>query len=102
MSKIFVTRQIPGKALEQLRQAHEVVVWEGQGKIPREELLVGVKGVEAILSLLTEKIDEEVLQAAGPQLKIVANYAVGFDNVDLEAAKKHDVMVTNTPSSPSR
>ncbi len=99
MSKIFVTRQIPGKALEQLRQAHEVVVWEGQGKIPREELLVGVKGVEAILSLLTEKIDEEVLQAAGPQLKIVANYAVGFDNVDLEAAKKHDVMVTNTPSS---
>ena len=99
MARVFVTRQIPGKALEQLKQAHEVMVYEGQGKIPREELLKRVVGVEAILSLLTEKIDEEVLTAAGPQLKIVANYAVGFDNVDLEAAKKHNVVVTNTASA---
>ena len=99
MAKIFVTRQIPGKALEQLRQAHEVNIYAGEGKISRGELLAGVKGVDAILSLLTEKIDEEVFAAAGPNLRIVANYAVGFDNVDLEAAKKHNVMVTNTPSS---
>lgn len=99
MSKVFVTRQIPGKALEQLKQAHEVVVYLGQGRISRQELLRSVVGVDAILSLLTETIDEEVLVAVGPQLKIVANYAVGFDNVDLEAAKKHNVLVTNTPSN---
>lgn len=101
MAKIFVTRQIPGKALEQLRKDHEVDVYESAtgAAIPRDVLLERVNGVDAILSLLTEQIDAEVLDAAGPQLKVVANYAVGFDNMDVEAAKQRKVWLTNTPSS---
>ena len=64
--------------------------------IPRKELLKKVKGVDALLSLLTDKIDEEVFAAAGPSLKIVANYAVGFDNIDLAAANKRGIVITNT------
>lgn len=100
MAKVFVTRQIPGKALEELKQKYEVEVYqapEGQS-IPRDVLLEKVKGVDAILSLLTERIDTEVFDAAGPQLKIVANYAVGFDNMDIEEAKSRGIWLTNTPS----
>ncbi len=99
MARVLVTRQIPGRALEELRRTHEVVVYPGPGKMPRDKLLEGVRGVEAILAILTEKIDAEVLEAAGPNLKIVANYAVGFDNVDVEAASRRGVMVTNTPGA---
>ncbi|MCG2809362.1 MAG: D-glycerate dehydrogenase, partial [Candidatus Portnoybacteria bacterium] len=67
------------------------------GSISREDLLEGVKGVDAILSVLTEKIDGEVMDAAGSQLKIVANYAVGYNNIDVAEAKKRGVVVTNTP-----
>lgn len=97
MSKIFVTRQIPGKALDELKRAHQVEVYEGVGKIPRQELLEKVRDINALLCLLTETIDEAVFAAAGPSLKIVANYAVGCDNINLEAAKRHHVLVTNTP-----
>lgn len=99
MAKVFITRKLPGKALVQLTNAgHEVVVEDADRPIERSVLLSKVNGVEAIISLLTEKIDEEVLVAAGPSLKIVANYAVGYDNVDVEACQKHNVYVTNTPS----
>lgn len=101
MAKIFVTHQIPGKALEELQAEHEVEVYEvahGE-RIPREVLLQKIKGVDAVLCLLTEQIDAEFFDAAGEQLKIVANYAVGFDNVDVEEANKRKVWVTNTPSS---
>lgn len=96
--KIFITRSISGTALEKLKQQHSVTIWPGKGAIPRNELLAGVKGVDAIISLLTEKIDTEVFAAAGPGLKIVANFAVGYDNIDLGAAKSRGVIVTNTPS----
>lgn len=100
MAKIFVTRQIPGKALEELKAQHQVEIYMAQegACIPREVLLEKVKGVDAILSILTERIDAEVLDAAGPQLKVVANYAVGFDNIDIDAARERQVWVTNTPS----
>ena len=68
-----------------------------EGSIPREELLEGVKGADAILSVLTEKIDGEVMDAAGSQLKIIANYAVGYNNIDVVEAKKRGIMATNTP-----
>ena len=98
MPRILVTRSFPGPGLDLLHQhGYEVDLYEKDEAIPRTELLKRVKGVEAILCLLTDKIDEEVLKAAGKQLTIVANYAVGFDNVDLEAAKKRGVIVTNTP-----
>lgn len=68
-----------------------------EGAISKEDLLKGVKGADAILSVLTEKINAEVMDAAGDQLKIVANYAVGYNNIDVEEAKKRKIMVTNTP-----
>lgn len=75
----------------------EVEVSDVDGVMPREQLLEKVKGVDAILSLLTDKMNAEVLDAAGPQLKIVANYAVGFDNIDVKALTERNVIVTNTP-----
>lgn len=99
MSKVFVTRQIPGDHLEELKKAgFDVVISDFNRVLNPEELLAGVKGMDAILSLLTDKIDGDVMDAAGPQLKIISNYAVGFDNVDVEAATKRGIVVTNTPS----
>src|SRR3989338_5019588 len=96
--KIFITRQIPGIALEELKKAHQVEIWSGPGAIPRNILLKKVAGVNAVISMLTEKIDAELLDIAGPDLKIIANYAVGFDNIDLDAASQKNIAVTNTPS----
>ncbi len=75
----------------------EVEVNDFDGVLPREKLLEKVKGVDAILSLLTDKMNAEVLDAAGPQLKIVANYAVGYDNIDVKTLTERGVIVTNTP-----
>lgn len=100
MSRIFVTRAFPGPGIASLKDhGFEVDVFDRDEIIPRKELLQRVKGVDALLSLLTDKIDTEVMDAAGPSLKIIANYAVGFDNVDLGAAKKRNIIVTNTPVS---
>lgn len=76
---------------------HAVTMYKETYGISRKELLALIKGADAIWPLLTERIDEAVFKAAGPQLKIVANYAVGFDNIDLPAAKNAKVIVTNTP-----
>ena len=99
MGKVFVTRQIPDEGLKKLKAAgHSVTVYRGDRAIPRKELIAGVKGVDALLSLLTDKIDGEIMDAGGKKLKIIANYAVGFDNVDLPAAKTRGIPVTNTPA----
>jgi len=95
--KIFVTRKLPGD-LTRLARKHQVIVYPHDQIISREELLRQVaKGVDGILSLLTDEIDSQVFEAAGPNLKIVANYAVGYDNVDIREAAKRGIMVTNTP-----
>ncbi len=96
MAHVFVTRQIPGDALERLGAAHDVEVWPGDMPPPREELLAGVADAEGLLSMLVDKIDGELLDAA-PKLRAVANYAIGFDNIDLEATAARDVQVGNTP-----
>ncbi|MFA5947192.1 MAG: D-glycerate dehydrogenase [Patescibacteria group bacterium] len=97
MTKIFVTRDIPDEGLKMLRARAdiEVKVYEENKNIPVGVLKANVKGVDIILALLTDKIDDSVMRAAGKQLKMIANYAVGFDNIDLEAAKKRGIMVTN-------
>jgi glyoxylate reductase len=97
--QIFVTRKIPGDSLERLKvSGYEVNISSVDRPLTPEELLEGIRGVDAILSLLSEKIDGDVMDAAGPNLKIISNYAVGFDNVDIEAASKRGIIVTNTPS----
>ncbi len=98
MPKVFVTRQIPDAGIKMLRdKGFEVEVSDIDGVIPRDVLLQKVKGVDAILSLLTDKMNAEVMEAAGTQLKIIANYAVGIDNIDLKDAAAHNVIITNTP-----
>lgn len=99
MSKIFVTRKLPGDHLEKLKNAgHEVIVSEFNRPLTNEELLKGIVGADGIISLLTDKIDGEMMDAAGPQLKIISNYAVGFDNINIPEATKRGIIVTNTPS----
>jgi glyoxylate reductase len=95
--KVFVTRKILEEGLNMLRERYDVEVSDYDGVIPREMLLKKVKGVDALLSLLTDNIDAEVMDAAGPNLKIIANYAVGYNNIDVEEATKRGIMVTNTP-----
>ncbi|MDP2648114.1 MAG: D-glycerate dehydrogenase, partial [Candidatus Yanofskybacteria bacterium] len=98
--KIFITRPIPEIGIKMLIDSNYEVAVNTAAKdraATKEELLFGVKGADAMLSILTDKIDADVLNAGLPTLKIVANYAVGFDNIDWEAAKKKNIMVTNTP-----
>ena len=98
MAKILVTRKIPGDHLEKLKQAgHEVEISEFDRALTPEELLEKVAGKDAILSLLTDKIGGDLMDAAGPQLKLISNYAVGFDNIDLSAATDRQILVANTP-----
>ena len=92
-----VTNRVPAPAVELLREAGEVRIDEREEAIPRADLLELVGGAEAILALLHDRVDEELLEAAGPQLRCVANVAVGYDNVDVAAAERRGVVVTNTP-----
>lgn len=97
MARVVITGKIPAIGLERLRAEHDVVAWEKDEAITRSELLTMVAGADAIVSLLTEKIDDELLDAAGPQLKSVSNVAVGYNNIDVAACEKRGVLVTNTP-----
>ncbi|MEJ1115406.1 D-glycerate dehydrogenase [Paenarthrobacter sp. CCNWLY172] len=97
MSRVLVTGRIPDAAIEKLRAEHDVDAWTGPESISREELLRRVAGTDAIVSLLTERVDAELLDAAGPQLNVVANVAVGYDNIDVPACTARGVVATNTP-----
>lgn len=100
MPRIFVTRRIPERGLDLLYTAFgkdAVTVAPQDAAIGRGELLAGVCGIDALLCILTERIDEEVMEAAGPQLRIIANYAVGYNNIDVAAASTRGIPVSNTP-----
>ena len=97
MSKIVVTGRIPVVAVEMLRAEHEVDAWSAAESMSREELLSRVVGADALVTLLTERVDAELLDAAGPQLQVVANVAVGYDNIDVPACVERGVTATNTP-----
>ncbi|MEK7150600.1 MAG: D-glycerate dehydrogenase [Patescibacteria group bacterium] len=98
--KVFVTRKIPEAGLKMLADhGYEVTVSEKDGVMTKEELVAELKkgSYNAVLSLLTDHIDVEVFDAAGKDCKIFANYAVGYDNIDLTSARARNIMITNTP-----
>ncbi|MFQ5601972.1 MAG: 2-hydroxyacid dehydrogenase [bacterium] len=96
--KVYVTRVIPEPGLDILRQhIKELEINSADHILSRKELLEKVQGRHGLLTLLTERIDGEVMDTAGKQLKIIANHAVGFDNIDLPAATERGILVTNTP-----
>ncbi|MFA4647541.1 glyoxylate reductase [Pyrococcus kukulkanii] len=94
--KVFITREIPENGIRLLEKEFEVEIWEEEREIPRDVLLKRVKDVDALVPMLSERIDREVFENA-PRLRIVANYAVGYDNIDVEEATKRGIYVTNTP-----
>jgi glyoxylate reductase len=83
--------------MERVAERFDADVWEGEGAMPRDDLLRRIPGKVGAITLLTEKVDDELLDAAGPGLVIVANYAVGFDNIDVDACTRRGVLATNTP-----
>ena len=97
MSRTLVTRKLPSSVIAKLEAVSDVDLYVGAKAISREELLERVKGKDAIVCLLTDTIDAAVLDAAGRQLKIVANVAVGYNNIDVPACRARGVAVTNTP-----
>jgi glyoxylate reductase len=95
-ARVFVTRDLPGGALDRLIAMHEVEVWPGRLPPGRAELLARAPRLDGILSLLTDPVDAELIEAA-PRLRAISNYAVGVDNVDVEAATARGIPVGNTP-----
>ncbi|MBA2349831.1 MAG: D-glycerate dehydrogenase [Solirubrobacterales bacterium] len=98
MARIFVTRRIPGAAVERLAALHAVDVWDGALPPAPEVLRERAQGCEALLTMLSDRVDDELLDAA-PELKVIANYAVGSDNVDLAACAERGVAVGVTPDA---
>ncbi|MDV2582102.1 2-hydroxyacid dehydrogenase [Alkalibacillus haloalkaliphilus] len=99
MSKpfVYITRKISNDVVKELEEHFTVEMWQEEEEVvPRDVLLNKAKQADAILSMLTDSIDEELLSQSN-NLKVVANMAVGYDNIDVEAAKRHQVTVTNTP-----
>jgi len=95
-SKVFVTRKIPEIGLNILEKECEVKVNPHDRVLTKEELMDEVKEIDGLLCLLTDIIDEKIMDI-NPHLKIISNYAVGYNNIDVEAATRRGIMVTNTP-----
>lgn len=98
MFQVFITRKIPEVGIKLLqREKYKVKISPYNRVLDKQEIIKMGKNSDALLCLLTDKIDGEMMDGIGPQLKIIANYAVGFDNIDLEDAKERKIMVANTP-----
>ena len=95
--RVFVARRIPDEGLDPVAAACEMDLWEDDLPPPREELLRRIAGCDGVLTLLTDRVDDAFLDAAGPGLRVVSNYAVGFDNIDVAACAARGVAVGNTP-----
>jgi glyoxylate reductase len=96
LARCFVTRQLPGPALDRLREAHDVDVWGERLPPAYDELRRRTAAAEGLLSLLTDRIDAELINGS-PRLRAISNYAVGYDNIDLDAAAARKIPVGNTP-----
>lgn len=95
--RVFVTRIIPEGGLELVRKACDAEVWPDELPPPRDVLLDKVRGLDGLLCLLTDRVDSELMDAAGPQLQVISNHAVGYDNIDVPAATARGIPVGNTP-----
>ena len=95
--KVFVARVIPDDGLTLVTASTDATVWPDELPPPRDELLRSIEGCDGVLTLLTDRVDAELLDRAGPQLKVVSNFAVGFDNVDVAECTRRGVPVGNTP-----
>ncbi|RXK19021.1 2-hydroxyacid dehydrogenase family protein [Macrococcus sp. DPC7161] len=96
--KVLVAGEIPQKGLDYLNQHFDVDVFEGTKLITKEELITRIKDKDALVSLLSTSVDKEIIDAA-PNLKIIANYGAGFNNIDCDYARQKDIDVTNTPKA---
>jgi len=96
-SKVYVTRVIPEVGSNIVKENCDAVIWEEPGPPPKNVLLQQVAGAEGILCMLSDKMDAEIMDTAGPQLKVISNYAVGGDNIDMPAATERGIVVGNTP-----
>jgi glyoxylate reductase len=94
---VFASRRFPDRVRAELERSFEVDVHDSLRPPTRDELLARVAGRDGLMLMLTDRVDGELLDAAGPQLRIVADYAVGIDNVDLDACRRRGVVVSNTP-----
>ena len=97
--RVFVSRLIPSEALDTIAEACDADIWDDELPPPRDELLRRIDGCDGVLTLLTDKVDDAFLDAAGTGLKVVSNYAVGFDNIDVAACAARGVAVGNTPGA---
>ncbi|HXF62915.1 MAG TPA: D-glycerate dehydrogenase [Caldilineaceae bacterium] len=95
--KVVVTRRIPQAGIERVQSACDMRLWDSDEPIPRATLLEWVQGIDGLYCLLTERIDDELLDAAGPNLKVVSTMSVGYDHVDVAACRRRGVAVGNTP-----
>ncbi|MGV3484878.1 MAG: 2-hydroxyacid dehydrogenase [Planctomycetaceae bacterium] len=96
-SSVFITRQLPSAGMQKIAAACSATVWPERLPPPRDVLLRSVRGCAGLVSLLSDRIDAELFDAAGPDLRVVSNYAVGVNNIDLAEAKRRGIAVGNTP-----
>ena len=89
--RVLLTRRVPELVVDELARRFELELHDAETPLPRDELFSRAAGKDGLVAMLTDRIDDELLDAAGPQLRVVANYAVGFDNVDVEACTRHGV-----------
>ncbi len=94
--KVFITRMIPEEGFNLLKQNFEVKINEEDKQLSKEDIINGIKGYDALLCLLSDKIDKEIIEST-KELKVISNYAVGYDNIDIKEATKKGIVVCNTP-----
>jgi len=97
MPSVFASRRFPDRVRAELERSFELDLHDSEWPPERAELLRRVAGKDGLMLMLTDRVDDELLDAAGPGLRVVANYAVGIDNIDLEACRRREVVVANTP-----
>ena len=95
--RVFVTRKIPVVGIDKIKEACVADIWQEQLPPTREVLLKKIAGCDGVLTLLTEAVDAEFMDAAGPQLKVISNFAVGYNNIDVPEATRRGIRVGNTP-----